>query len=106
MIWAEVDAAVAEIVASATEPFDDRTVANARDFLNFARLHCPPPDDVMKGYWSTLCASWSTAEFEVFEDRVEVYPADSEPKDIWYEWHTAGEPFSPALLAALPHSKA
>lgn len=92
--WNAIDAEVARIIQSNNEPFNTKTVLNTRDLLAICRLQCPLPISVSKGYWSTTSLSCRDFEFEVFEDRVEVYHFFDGATDIWEEEHTPGESFS------------
>jgi len=100
--WNEVETVAKEIMAVSVEPFDAETIANARDLLAICRGCCPVPDDVAKGYWSTLCLVWGNFELEVFEDRVEAYHLEQPQLQVWYEQHIPGQEFSLQFLAELP----
>jgi hypothetical protein len=100
--WNVIEAEIAHIIESSNEPFSAKTILNTRDLLAICRLQCALPTSVSKGYWSTISLSWRDFEFEVFEDRVEVYHFFDGTTDIWYEEHNPGESFSPRLLAELP----
>jgi hypothetical protein len=103
--WKAVDAEIERIItASVEKPFDSNTIANVREFVSFAREHCPVPE-VGKGYWSTICFSWETTpplEIEVFGNRYEVYQFYDRRTDIREVKHIPGSPFPPELAAALP----
>ena len=74
---------------------------NLADLIAFASANYAEPT-VALGYWPTVLLSWQGLSLEVFEDRIEVYPA-SEPGvgSVWYEPHRGGEPFSAAFTEAL-----
>jgi len=103
--WKEVECEVNRIINESTEPFDIDTIENVRDFLAFLRDRYPIPM-VSRGYWNTILLNWESAargnlQIEIFGDRLEIY--HFEPKfEVWYEPHTAGQRFSPALVAELP----
>jgi hypothetical protein len=88
------------------EPFAPVTIAQARDFLRAVRDRCTVPDEVCKGYWSTIIFSWPTAprglDIEIFGDRLELYRFDDKRTEIRHFAHTPGEPFPPDLIAELP----
>jgi hypothetical protein len=88
------------------EPFDVRTVANARDLLSLCRNRCSLPQGVAKGYWNTLSVSWPKFELEVFEDRVEVHQfKDRGGTQIWEEYHSSGQEFSARFIEQLRRAK-
>jgi hypothetical protein len=77
-------------------------VANAGDLLKFCRAHCPIPDEVAKGYWSTISVSWPKFEIEVFESRLEIYDFKDGETDIWHEEHIPRQNFSNRFLDQIP----
>ena len=99
--WRGVEAEINKIVAQAAQPFEEDTIANASDLLNYLRGRCPTPDTVDKGYWDTICFTWGNIEIEVFGDHIEVYRLHDQRTEIWHEAHRAGDPFSPKVLAEL-----
>lgn len=101
--WDQVQVAADRVVAESSEPFDPRTVANARELISICRAQCPLPTWVAKGYWSTISLSWPKFEIEVFEDRFEVYHFnDGGSTDIWYEMREPSGSFSERFLNELP----
>ncbi len=103
--WTAIETEIDQIVMkSVKEPFGASTIANVRDFVNFARGNCPMPQ-IDKGYWSTICFSWETIpplSIEVFGDRFEVYRFSDGRTDIWHVTHTPGSPFPQELAIELP----
>ena len=71
--WKDVDEAVAEVISESSDPFDPATLANVQDLIEACRDSCRAPEQVDKGYWSTVCLSWENVEIEVCEDRYELY---------------------------------
>ena len=73
--WGAVVAEFERIAATADSGFSTETLAQARQFLDFARVRCPLPCEVGKGYWPTIRVSWKAPSFEVeiFGDRLETY---------------------------------
>jgi len=99
--WVGVEAEIKKIIDEAPAPFDAQTSANVYDLLSFLRDRDPLPDAVDKGYWSTVCFTWGNFEIQVFGDHLEGSRFYEQRTDIWYEDHTAGEPFSPKVVSAL-----
>jgi hypothetical protein len=103
--WTAVETEIDRIISqSVDEPFDQSTIANIREFVMFAREHCPVPE-IGKGYWSTVCFSWKTTpplDVEVFGDRFEVYRFYDGRTDIRHVKHSAGGPFPQELVVDLP----
>jgi hypothetical protein len=103
--WTAVEAEIDRIIkGSGEKPFDQSTIANIREFVRFAREHCPVPE-IAKGYWSTIRLSWTTTpplEVEVFGDRFEVYRFYDGRTDISEVRHIPGTPFPQDLAADLP----
>jgi hydroxyethylthiazole kinase-like sugar kinase family protein len=99
--WDDVQIKVDQLAAGSPDPFNPKTVANARDLLAVCRNGTPTPTNVAKGYWSTVCFSWIGFEIEVFDDRLEVYHFYDQRSEIWYEEHQPGESFTPRFLAEL-----
>lgn len=100
--WSGVEARIEKIVAESPEPFAPATVQNALEFAALARSICPAPDEIAKGYWPTISISWPNLEFEIFDDRIEVYRFGEGRTDIRHDAHSPGSPFSAALIADLP----
>lgn len=100
--WEAVELAAESIFSTSAEPLSREAIQNARDVLTVCRYTSPVPDDVAKGYWSTLCLIWDKFELEILDDRVEVYHFERPRLDVWYEQHTSGREFSPRFLAELP----
>ncbi len=100
--WLALDAEVKRIIAESKEPFSQETIAQTEDFLELMRYRCPVPE-VAKGYWSTFCIFWGKQlQFEVFEDRIEMYRFYEGRTDIRHVYHVPGEPFPLDLVAELP----
>ena len=99
--WDRVRIEVDNVVASSTEPFEQDTIANVRDLLAICGVETPVPTNVGKGYWNTICLSWTQFEIEVLEDRFEVYHFHDQHSDIWYEEHRPGNAFTPRFLTEL-----
>jgi hypothetical protein len=107
--WDEVRVSVEQLVENCPDPFDANTVANVGDLLAACATGTPVPTSVGKGYWESVCFSWSNFQIEVFEDRLEVYRFFDQRSEIWYEEHQPGAAFTSRLLAelaALTHLKA
>lgn len=106
--WQSVEAEMEQVISgeNVARPFATETIAQARQFLEIIRDRCPVPDEVGKGYWSTIIIDWPTAprgfQVEIFEDRVETYRFYDGRTDIRHFAHAPGEPFPPDLLAELP----
>lgn len=71
--WDKISAKLELVVTEASEPFDEETIANGREFLTLARGLCAAPDDFGKGYWSIFRFTWSEVEVEVFGGHLETY---------------------------------
>ena len=99
--WNAAANAVEDILQASQEPFDSRTVANARDLVSVCQSRYRVAQDVRKGYWSTIILSWSGLEIEVFEDRFELYRFQSQKIDITYFERLPGTPVPIELLDAL-----
>ena len=107
--WAAIFGRVDAIVGERPAEYDAPTIANVREFLEFAKSQNLPPPDVGPGYWPTFSLTWDAPgaenlEIEVFADRLEVYRFHPGRTDIWYEPREFGAPFSPKLLAEMPRS--
>jgi hypothetical protein len=102
--WDGVALAAESVFSTSAEPFSRETIENARDLLATCRCSSPVPDDVGRGYWSTLCLFWGEFKFEleVCSDHVEVYHLEKPQLQVWYEQHTPGQEFSSRFLAELP----
>jgi hypothetical protein len=104
--WDEVETVARQVMLASGETFDTGTICNAEDLLGLCRSQCPVPECVAKGYWTTLSVYWPGLEFEVFEDRIEVYRfKGNSSTDIWYEEHSSGQEFSARFLDELPRAK-
>ena len=109
--WSSVEAEVDRIVAASDPPFASETIAHIGDFLKYLRERTAAPK-VGRGYWPTLNIWWeyaaarepaTTAEFEVFAERIEVYRFRGRHTEGIQEIpHVAGEPFPQEIEAALP----
>ncbi len=99
--WQVVADAVENILPDSHDPFDPKTVANARDLVNTCQLLYGVPEGVGKGYWSTITLWWSGLEIEVFEDRFELYRFQSQKTDIAHFEHEPGTPIPAELLDAV-----
>ena len=105
--WQTVEAEIERIISAENQkPFTLETIAQARDFLQAVRDRCPVPDQVCKGYWSTIIFSWPTAprgfDIEIFADHVETYRFFGGRTDIRHFAHRPGDPFPPELMSELP----
>ncbi len=106
--WPFVEAEIDRIITdSAEEPFDADIVANAREFVRFAREHCSVPE-VGRGYLPTVRFSWSmpSLEIEVFADRFEIYRFHDRRTDITEVRHAPGNPLPSELTSDLPKRNA
>jgi hypothetical protein len=63
--WDQVALAVESIFSTGAEPYSREAIESERDVLATFRLNRPVPDDVNKGYWSTLCLFWDEFKFEL-----------------------------------------
>lgn len=101
--WNGLETEIKRIVSESCDAFDPATVANARELVALMRERCPVPE-VVKGYWSTFQFYWVEAkvDFEVFNDRIEVYRSFDLRTDIRHYAHKPGEPFAPEVIGALP----
>jgi hypothetical protein len=105
--WRFAETEIERVISEDVEPpFAAETIAEARQFLEIVRDRCPVPDDVSKGYWSTVIINWPTKphgfQVEIFEDRIETYRFYDGHTDIRSFAHAPEEPFPPDLLAELP----
>lgn len=100
--WTEVASELERIVAEASEPFDQDTVSNGRDFLSLVQDRCPLPDDFGKGYWSTFSFTWGRFEVEVFDDHLETYRFRDGATDVAHFARRPGEPFPADFIGQLP----
>ncbi|MGV3580342.1 hypothetical protein [Brevundimonas sp.] len=79
------------------DAFDPAVFDNLSDVIAHASADTPAPL-VGLGYWPTIQLSWPSLSLEVFEDRIEVYPASPPGVTcVWYEPHAVGQPFSDAF---------
>lgn len=101
MTWDAAEAALVDLVARSPEPITAATIGNAREFLLLARAICPPPDELARGYWPTVCVTWDNTQFEIFDDHVECYPLSGRQFDAWHASRTPGEPWPGVVLDAL-----
>jgi len=101
--WGVVVAEFESIVAIADSGFSPETIAQARQFLDFASTHCSIPHGVCKGYWPTIRVSWETPAFEVeiFSDRLETYRFRDGTTDIKHWDHAPGAPYIADLISEL-----
>jgi len=100
--WDQVAQTAHSILSTSAELFSREMIENAREVVAVCRDTSPVPDDVAKGYWSTLCLVWDKFELEIFDDRVEVYHLEQPRLQVWYEQHTPGQEFSSRFLTELP----
>src|SRR5215469_15317436 len=93
-----------ERVAAIDSGFSAETLAQARQFLDFARTQCPIPCEVDKGYGPTISISWKEPAFEVeiFSDRLETYRFYDGRTDIRHWEHVVGQPYSDKFVVELP----
>jgi len=103
--WSAAQAEIDRIIATTTDdPFKPTTVANVRQFVSFARDHCPVPE-IGKGYWSTIRFTWDVTpplEIEVFGDSFEIYRFYDQRTDISEVKCSAGEALPLELTDNLP----
>jgi hypothetical protein len=71
--WQAVEAQMRRIVAQSSETFAESTVRNAEKLIAACERRIRMPDQVEKGYWSTVCLFWDGIEVEVCDDRYEFY---------------------------------
>jgi hypothetical protein len=105
--WSLLGSELEKLVAENGQTLGVATAINARELLAMmhnAGCHCP---EIATGYGCTSIGfHWIEAkvEFEVFDDRVEVYRFQDRHTDIQHHAHRPGEPFSPEIVGALPIS--
>ena len=107
----EADRLFLSFVASETDKsaqtgFDAETIDNVRDFIDYAQANYPLADEIMHGYWPTICLYWSKAEphpveIEIFDDHFEFQRFIDRVVDISHFDHCPGDPFPPDLAAIL-----
>ena len=100
--WGEVEQSVAQAIAGSSVPFDPATVSNTHDFLGLICARCPLPESAGKGYWGTICISWTDVEVEIFDDRYELYQFTDGHTDIEYFDRVLGSDVPADLLNKLP----
>lgn len=107
--WAEVQRAVAEVVAARPDEYAASVVRNLDDLLAHVQKSNRPAPSILPGYWPTFLVEWDAEEaknlqIEVFDDRYEVSRFFDGRTDIWYEPHSDGDTFSDQFIAELPNA--
>lgn len=73
--WAEVEAAIRQMLVERDPDINNRTVELALCFIGLASKSLTAPGDVGRGYAPTISFSWQNPpiEFEVHESEIEFY---------------------------------
>jgi hypothetical protein len=102
--WDDVERRICNLAAGDTA-VPAATLANALNFVAFARARLQPPASVSRGYWPTVCLSWPDAEplpdVEIFDSHYELYRVGEGRTEIEHIEHGPGEPLPDALAMFL-----
>lgn len=104
--WQEAKSEIERLIAEKVRDFSAETIKNTEDFLAFATDRLAPPDDVVEGYWATMCISWSEAkpapiQIEITAAQYEFYRMLDGRTEIKHFDHRPGQPIPGSLVALL-----